>query len=177
MDIGFDPARIRKVHTLGPEGTNCETAARHWVKLHDGRASISLYSTLEEATKHLVDDHSSVLLSCIAYPELHHLVFKNLEVMQLVDAFVMPTLPMVLASSGSVRPRSVATHRAPEDLVPDWLVERMYVNSNADAARACKSGLAESCITTLRAAELNELLVLKNFGEIPMGFALHWCAS
>jgi len=167
-------SRIHTIHTLGPKGTNCEAAATHWLSQHNKKADICLHETLEDAVLKMGSISNSALLSCIVYPDLHHLVFRNLDRLQLVDAFIMPTIPMVLASVTSFeRPATVASHPAPVDLIPEWIADRRFVTSNSAAAKACRDGLVESCITTERAAMAYDLRILLNFGEIPMGFAVH----
>jgi hypothetical protein len=85
----------------------------------------------------------------------------------------MPTHRMVLAAKGPDRPRTVATHRAPESLLPREIVDRRYVDSNSEAARVCALGEVEGCITTSVAAQANGLRVVADFGHVAMGFTIH----
>jgi len=164
------------IHTLGPDKTNCQAAANHYLNSNEINGNIKLYDTLEEATKELVAGENNYLLSCIAYPDLHRLVFKNLSTMRLVDSFIFNTIPMVLASQNKKQKlkKSIITHPAPIDLIDINEYEIIeFANSNSDAAVKCSKGDFHYCITTLTAAEKFNLKIIKNFGQIPMGFALH----
>jgi prephenate dehydratase len=168
-------ADITHIHTLGPEGTNLEAAAQWW---RQGRgytsAEIVLHETLERGVEKLAKDGSAVLVACIVYPELHTLVFSNRERLEIVDCFVYPTHSMVLASRNGEMPSLVASHPAPRKLVPER-AECRLVNSNAQAAIDCARGTVEGCITTITAARLHGLRVVRDFGPVPMGFSVHAC--
>lgn len=163
---------ITTIHTLGPKGTNCEMAALEWFKKQNIDPKIHLHATLENAIKEVKRDSFSALLSCIVYPDLHNIVFRNLLDIELVDCFIMNTHPMVLASRKSQYPSSILTHPAPQSLINADKI-KIYSNSNAEAALNCSLGKADACITTLVCAEEHKLNVLKNFGKVPMGFAIH----
>ena len=79
---------------------------------------------------------------------------------------------MLLASLGSSNPRTVASHPAPQGLVPPG-AEVVLVTSNAVAARECAQGRVEACITTRPAADQFGLRILKDFGPVPMDFTIH----
>jgi prephenate dehydratase len=112
------------------------------------------------------------LLACAVYPQLHTLVFSNLHRIALADAFVMPTFEMVLASRDGHSPDVVATHPAPQGLVPEGR-KRVLVNSNAQAAIDCAEGRTDGCITTSKAAAAHGLKIVSNHGAVPMVFTLH----
>lgn len=164
---------IEVLHTLGPAGTNCEAAAYKWLERLNGKGEVFLHPTLEEAVEKMSYDDREALLACAVYPDLHMLVFNNLKRLRFVDSFVMPTHNMVLAARDSARPRSVSTHPAPQTLVPDWVDERRFVDSNSQAARDCVAGITEGCITTIVAARDLELRVIEDFGPVPMVFTIH----
>lgn len=163
---------VRIIHTLGPCGTNCEAAARYWLSQNCLRGKVKLYSTLEQAVDVMPYKRGHALLGCAVYPDLHTLVFSNINRLAIADAFVMPTFAMVLASRDGTHPRVAATHPAPQQLVPSN-VTKVFVSSNAEAALACAEKRVDGCITTVRAAELHELVVIHNYGEVPMVFTVH----
>jgi prephenate dehydratase len=163
---------IKRVYTLGPRGTNCEKAAKTWLKSKKIKGEIRLTATLEEAVQYVKNDKEAALLSCIVYPDLHKLVFDNINSIEFFDCFVIDTYPMVLATRGQEYPRTISTHPAPENLIQPFN-EIMYSTSNAQAALDCAAGKTEGCITTKECAEKLNLKIVKNFGELPMGFALH----
>ncbi|GAA5105448.1 hypothetical protein [Bartonella jaculi] len=93
--------------------------------------------------------------------------------MQLFDSFIMPTHPMVLAKrNNSDEIKTVATHLAPQSLVA-YQYDKIFANSNADAAVLCKAERADACITTSIAAKRYALNIVKNFGQVPMAFLHH----
>ena len=170
----LDYGRIRSVRTLGPTGTNLEAASRWWCKARSAsHAEVILHDTLEDAVSDMTLDGTEVLVGCIVYPELHTLVFHNLERLEIAECFVYPTHRMVLASRDGKLPRTVASHPAPQSLVPADVQEKRLVDSNAVAAIECAKGAVEGCITTGVAAEAHGLKIVKDFGSLPMGFSVH----
>ncbi|MEQ8965569.1 MAG: hypothetical protein RID91_07080 [Azospirillaceae bacterium] len=165
--------QIDELHTLGPTGTNCEAAAHHWFALRGRPGRIALHDTLERALEAMRGRSGAALLGCAVYPELHTLVFSHLDRVALADSFLMPTFEMVLAARGpDVRPRTVATHPAPQGLVPAGSAKTL-VDSNAAAAIACAEGRVDGCITTGKAAAAHGLTVLWSAGPVPMVFTVH----
>lgn len=165
-------AEVRTLHTLGPADTNCEGAAHFWFDRHHGRGDVKLYPTLETALEAMPQASGHALLACAVYPELHTLVFSNLHRLAMADTFVMPTFEMVLASRDGRAPSVVATHPAPQSLVPAGM-QRVLVNSNAQAAIDCAEGHVDGCITTAKAAAARGLEIVTNHGAVPMVFTIH----
>ncbi|WP_246258974.1 bacilysin biosynthesis protein BacA [Streptomyces typhae] len=167
---------IRYLHTLGPTGTNLESAAHLWFR-RQGRAGegrVVLHTSLEQAMGSVPRTGEHALLACAVYPELHTLVFGNLLTCRMVDCFLWPTHEMVFAvpPGASAEPRTVATHPAPAGLVPATSTRRL-VTSNAQAAIDCAEGRVEGCVTTVVAARAHGLRVLRSYGEVPMVFTVH----
>ncbi|MER0247248.1 bacilysin biosynthesis protein BacA [Streptomyces sp. HSW2009] len=169
---GVGTENIRYVHTLGPHGTNLETAAHEWLRRREIDGKVELHASLEAALDVVPDDGAHALAACAVYPALHTLTFGNLHRLHMVDSFIMPTHNMVLASSGTAAPRTVSTHPAPVGLVPTG-AEHRIVLSNAQAAIDCAAGTTEGCITTSVAARAHELRVVRDFGPVPMVFTIH----
>ncbi len=163
---------IHTIHTLGPQGTNLGAAARLWLTRRGQGGRVVLHRTVEDAALAMPDTASDALLTCAVYPDLHHLVFSNLTRFAFVDSFIFPTFPMVLASRDGLLPRTVATHPAPQGLVPTSIT-RVLTTSNAQAARDCLEGRTEGCITTLTALRAAGLKIVKDFGPVPMVYTLH----
>ncbi|QUS58593.1 prephenate dehydratase [Pseudovibrio brasiliensis] len=163
---------VRQVHTLGPTGTNCERAALRWAARHCKNAEVFLHATMELAAEAVAKCRKSVLLSVVAYPHLHSIIYQHIGELKLMDVFIMNTDDMVLASSTGETPKLCATHPAPEKLIPAS-IERKFVTSNAQAAAVCAKGEADGCITTLCAANEFSLTILRKHGPVPMGFTIH----
>jgi len=165
--------RIATIHTLGPTGTNCEAAAKHYVAEAGLDARVELHETLEAAIEIVRKDPASALLGCVVYPDLHKLVFPYLGQMRLADVFLYDTFNMVLAARSADDPMHlVGTHPAPSALVPEGC-EKRFCNSNSEAARFCRAGEVDACITTSPAAAATGLTTLRDFGPVPMGFTIH----
>ena len=118
-------------------------------------------------------ERKTAILGCVVYPDLHNLVFPHLGKMRLADVFLFNTFNMVLAApAGRQDPSLVATHPAPSSLVQDNYSITL-ARSNSEAARMCRAGEVDACVTTLPAARANGLETLREFGEAPMGFTIH----
>jgi prephenate dehydratase len=169
---GIGTHGIRYVHTLGPHGTNLETAAHEWLHRRGIDGKVELHASLEAALDSVPDDGEHALAACAVYPALHTLTFGNLHRLHMVDSFIMPTHNMVLASTGADNPRTVSTHPAPVGLVSEEAESRLVL-SNSQAAIDCAAGSTEGCITTSVAAERHGLRVLRDFGPVPMVFTIH----
>ncbi|MFG2194552.1 bacilysin biosynthesis protein BacA [Streptomyces sp. NPDC048639] len=160
------------MHTLGPHGTNLEAASHEWLRRRGVEGTVELHSSIETALEAVPDDGRHALTVCAVYPALHTLVFGNLHRLHMIDSFVMPTHNMVLATSGTATPATVASHPAPKGLVPaDAQVHEVL--SNSRAAIDCAEGRFEGCITTIVAAERHGLRVVRDFGPVPMVFTIH----
>lgn len=172
FDISAHPEVL--VHTLGPAGTNCEAAARRWLKTKGyPQDRIELHSTLEVAAEAVIGRPGNVLLGCIVYPDLHHLVFENLGTMRLVECFIFPTHSMVVAGDMTGERPRVGSHPAPVNLLDSWDPDVRLVTSNAEAALMCARGEVDACVTTSVAAEASGLPIVQDFGPVPMGFSIH----
>ncbi|MFI8326561.1 bacilysin biosynthesis protein BacA [Streptomyces sp. NPDC085529] len=164
--------RVRHLHTLGPHGTNLEAASHEWLRRNGVQGTVELHASIESALEAVPDDGQHALVACAVYPALHTLVFGNLHRLQMIDSFVMPTHNMVLATGGTARPATVASHPAPKGLIPAG-AEFREVLSNSQAAIDCAEGRVEGCITTIVAAENHGLRVVRDFGAVPMVFTVH----
>lgn len=165
---------IRRLYTLGPQGTNCEFAAKKFLHHNQVCADIILMPTLEAGAAEVLSHEDSILMGCIAYPNLHNLMFSNLRNLKLVEVFVTDTLTMVMASRSSGNPQLVYCHPATESLIAEPLRSIPTATSNASAAMFDGApSEAGSCITTLRSSQAMKLTQLRSFGSIEMGFSIH----
>ncbi|NGO69564.1 bacilysin biosynthesis protein BacA [Streptomyces sp. SB3404] len=167
---------MRHLHTLGPSGTNLEAAAHQWLRARGlaGAGTVRLHPSLEGALETVPRTGEHALVACAVYPQLHTLVFGNLQTCRMVDSFVAPTYEMVLAAAPGMprEPRTVATHPAPAGLAPQEAAV-LPAASNSQAALDCAEGTAEGCVTTIVAARAHGLDVVRNFGPVPMVFTVH----
>lgn len=144
---------IRSLYTLGPEGTNCARAARIWFLRQGREGEVVLRRTLEEAVADMPMDGTAALMACIAYPDLHTLMFSNLGLLRLVDCLIVPTHDMVLAARTEINPRSVSCHPAPRRLVPQYIQEVRLTTSNAQAAEDCAGGISDATMSRKKKQE------------------------
>jgi hypothetical protein len=165
---------ITALHTLGPYGTNCELAARRWYDRVGTVGRVVLHPTLEEAADRVADSSRAALVACAAYPALHTLIYSRLGRLTMVDCMMMPTHNMVIARRRGARTlESISVHDAPAALVPDGFATRLPAMSNSAAARSCRIGAADACITTMPAALSEGLEIMHDFGPIVLGFSVH----
>jgi prephenate dehydratase len=167
---------VTTLHTLGPTGTNCERAAHEWFR-RQGRSDgkVVLHATLEKALEEL-DSPSAALMGCVVYPDLHKIVFNNLDRLVMADCIIMPTDDMVLAARpgmllGDVR--TAGSHPAPASLLYDVTDDVTLCDSNAQAATRCAHGEFDACVTTRTAATREGLEILRSAGQVSMGFTVH----
>ena len=102
--------------------------------------------------------------------------FDNLEKLKLVDCFIFNTFEMVLSTKKEVELSAISTiisHPAPTPLINKFGKEISLANSNSEAAKLCFDEKFDACITTMPASKFYNLKIIKNFGEVPMGFAIH----
>lgn len=168
------------IHTLGPNGTNCEKAAYHWLSENNIKGNVKLYPTLESATEYVRQDKDGVLLGCIVYPDLHNIVFRNLTWLELKACFVLDTHNMLFASRHTDYNdiRHVGSHPAPQHLFAELPllnkeVRKTLFTSNSESGVQCAHGAVDGCITTLTTAQKYHLHILHDFGPVPMGFSIH----
>ncbi|MEO9825308.1 MAG: prephenate dehydratase [Paracoccaceae bacterium] len=171
-NIGDNYDWVKCIHTLGPAGTNCEKAALKWASLKCGNAALSLHDTMEQAATQVVTCGCSVLLSVVAYPQLHSLIYEHISDLGMLDVFIMKTDDMVLTSVTGKMPTLCLTHPAPEKLLPPDM-KRIYAASNAHAAEEVAAGRGDGCITTSAAAKKHGLQIVQAYGQVPMGFTIH----
>jgi hypothetical protein len=176
VDLGVDLDTVRTLHTLGPPGTNLESAAHEWFRRQGRAGRVELHPTLESALPAIPADGAHALVACAVYPQLHELVFGNLDRLRMVDSFIFPTHNMVLASRSGGWPAVVASHPAPR-LLAAGVAEVRPASSNSQAAADCRAGLVDGCVTTLPAAHAHGLHVVRDFGAVPMVFTVHHVMS
>jgi hypothetical protein len=156
---------LRKLHTLGPDGTSCVDAARDWLERHAIEGELHLHSTMDAGARAMVADCDALLLSDVAYPELH-----NIDRLRLVDVFLTPIDDMVLASATAGEPLICATPPTMQDRVPRRIARR-HAASSLEAAHDCVAGLADGCLTSLRAARRAELRIIRRLSR--NGYGIH----
>lgn len=169
-----DLSRIQTIHTLGGPETNCNMAAHEWFARRSQKdGDVILHRTLEDAIANMPHCVSHALMACAAYPKLNDIVFANLDWLEITDCLVVDTHPMVLASRDGRAPRTVTTHPAPRLLVPADVTDIRLATSNAQAAAECARGETDGCITTLMAMNSHGLMLVTDFGPLPMAFTIH----
>jgi hypothetical protein len=167
---------IKTIHTLGPQGTNLGAASEYWFERRGCHGDVILHNTVENAIEVMPVDPSHALMTCAVYPYLHNVVFGNLDRLQFVDTLLWVTDGMVLATRNAEPITTVATHPAPQCLVPDGF-KKVITTSNAMAAHQCALGEVDGCITTRAAALDNGLRIIEDHGPIPMAYTLHGYVS
>ena len=164
-----------KLSTLGPKNTNSQFACDHYLskKQKTKKSEVLLYDTAEEAINGLLSGDADLAILCVVYPRLHEIVFENLTTISIIELFYFETDNMVVASKGPVFDQIRACcHPAPQSLLPETLSDITLVNSNSIAASLVSKGIYDICITTQAAAKQYSLDIVKDYGPVPMGWAV-----
>lgn len=164
--------KLKRIYVLGPEGTNSEKAIINYLRKNNLEIEVLFTDTLENAAEKVIKDKESAFLGCVAYPNLHNLIFPYLDILSIEEVFLEETYEMVLASNSKDNIETIATHPAPAYLC-DSSLNKCFSTSNADAAQKCLDNTVDACITTTEAIKNTDLLVLDNYGSFPMGFTIH----
>ena len=158
------------IFTLAPLGANHERTTKEWFRRSSVDGETKLYSRFEEAA---VEKPGGALADCVVYPDLHALVFSSLDRLELMNYFVMPVYDMVLAGMVAKRPLAcMRTHPATQNMLPEEERQCQLVYGYAQADIDYARGLTDGCITTGLAAEEHGLVVLEDFGAVPIGFTI-----
>ena len=164
--------KLKRIYVLGPKGTNSEKAISNYIRKNDLEMEVLFTDTLENAAEKVLKDKESAFLGCVAYPNLHNLIFPYLDKLSIEEVFLDDTYEMVLASKSKGKIETIATHPAPAYLC-DSSINKCFSTSNADSAQKCLDNTADACITTTEAIKNTDLVVLDSYGSFPMGFTIH----
>ena len=161
------------ISTLGPRNTNSEFASRFYLRDKIKTGNITLCNTPEEAIEELIDGTVEKCILCVVYPRLNEIVFENLDKIYISEVFHYNTDNMVTAKHpNNTEIKSVCSHPAPKSLLKDFLTDVHLVNSNSTAARLVSNLQYDACVTTKEAAAEYQLEIIKDYGPVPMGWAV-----
>ncbi len=168
------------IYALGPEGTNIHQASKKWAERMGAtkKTKIFLCDTPEESLKRAREVKKkgvlAVFWTCAVYVKEYQMFFKNPDVLLFFFEEVMLLDEMQLASREENLELSpdmkIASHPSPSPLAKELVCEIILVNSNSAAAKLCKEGEVDVCITTEEARRINGLFNLHSFGSPPMVF-------
>lgn len=163
-----------KISTLGPRNTNSQFAAEHYLKDRAVTGEVTLRMTPEEAIEDLIDGEADRAVLCIVYPALNDIVFRNLDRIRIEEVFAYDTDNMVVArrKNDTGTGGRCCSHPAPKHLLPEGADDITLVSSNSYAARLVKDGAYDMCVTTMAAVKEFDLNVVKDYGPVPMGWAV-----
>lgn len=170
---------------LGPIGNNIQQASERWINRMGIRpkSKVILCDTpelcLQEARKVLDDNVVSVFWTCSVYYKLNIFFFTNPDILPFFFTEVMPLDEMQLALNPRLASEmpdfilsqlTIATHPSPAPLLKDQYHKIIFAKSNAHAARLCKDGEVDACITTETARKIYNLVKVHSFGSPRMVF-------
>jgi len=175
-----------RIFALGPEGTNISQACRQWADRMGVafKTKVILCDTpeisLEKARQVAERGVLTIFWTCAVYAKEHEFFFTNPDVLPFFFTEIMDLDEMQFATrqemvsqlnNGEV-PRNwrIASHPSPAPLVRNLKCKVVIVNSNAAAAKDCKEGAVEACITTEKARKIYNLVKVHSFGSPPMVF-------
>ncbi len=164
------------IATLGPEGTCSEFAANYYATVINKKASNILCNTFEEAIKQLVEGYADLVIIPSAYRNLANLIFDLYDKIEISDVFKLCTPNLVTAildePGGCTELRKIATHASPFSLAKNFYPEAELIlsGSNSLSARMLYEREVDACITTNICAQQYKFMIIKDFGEISMGW-------
>lgn len=169
---------------LGPEGTNISQACRRWAEKMgiSEKTEVKLCDTpelsLKEAQKVQEKGVLAVFWTCAVYAHEAEFFFTNPKILPFFFTEVMDLDEMQIATredlpveKGKIPEEwKIASHPSPVHLVRNLECEKVIVTSNGEAARVCKAGEVEICVTTESARKIYGLKKIHLFGSPPMVF-------
>lgn len=165
-----------KIATLGPKGTCSERAAIHYANKNSIKYKTVLCDTFETAIKKLMFQIVDIAIIPSAYRELAEIVFENMSDIELSDVFLYSTPGLVIATGykdvSTKKIETMATHSSPSILARKCFpnAKLIYCSSNSVAALKVVNGEVDACVTTKICVEMNNLHIVNDFGEVPMGW-------
>lgn len=165
-----------KIATLGPEGTCSERAAIYYANKNNVKYKTILCDTFETAIKKLMFEIVDIVIIPSAYRELAEIVFENMDDIELSDIFLYSTPGLVIATGyedvSIDEIKTMATHSSPSILAQKSCpnAKLTYCSSNSASALKVVNGDVDACVTTRICVEMNNLHIVKDFGEVQMGW-------
>lgn len=164
------------IATLGPSGTCSEKAANYYAKrFPDGMANL-LCTTFEEAIMQVRNKIADYAIVPSAYRNIAGIIFDNIEEIAVIDTFVLPTPNLVIAVLEKNKEKTefhkIASHASPMGLAQKVFpnAEFILTTSNSVSALQLVEEKVDACITTKVCADRYQFHILKDFGEVPMGW-------
>lgn len=121
------------IHTLGNEQTDSYAASRQYLNTHHQSGNIILHDSFEEIYQHLADYPGQYLIVPAAFRSrtgaswgtMH---YRNIDRLELVDAFITQLAPMVIAKRPNPQPIAY-THAATADLLRRSLPDSVVIKT------------------------------------------------
>lgn len=156
--------------TLGPEGTCHERAVRRYAEFQGVDCELDLITDFFEGLERLRGREDAFLVQCSAHPRVHEVTERHWSEVFVVDTFIYPTKPLVLASRREVeRPRSIGIVPATKGYVDTSRWEEVIdVVSKPVVAAGLLRGEYDSGLTHMEHVEehADELRLDLDIGEI-----------
>lgn len=165
-----------RIFALGPDGTNISQVSSQWARRMgiSFKTRIILCSTpeacLREARRVSEEGVLAVFWTCAVYAKENEFFFSNPDVLPFFFIEIMNLDEMQLAARKEGDISKVASHPSPFPLVADMGCQIVLVDSNSAAAKLCKLGEVDACVTTEKARKIYGLVKLHSFGSPPMVF-------
>lgn len=194
--IALHAPQVKRVvsFTLGPEGTNIEQAAILWHKQMEigHKAAIERCDLPETAVARAIEENTegtlAVFWTCAVFARLNQVFFNNTSTFpfffpqeMLLDDMQLAVRNRIIGNvlrewGNDTKKRlgiRIATHVSPAPLLEHLKnagASLVNASSNSEAARMCKAGEVEACMTTESARIIYELTALHRFGSPLMVF-------
>lgn len=185
--------QITSIATLGPEGSSSQCAARYLSTLIGEQLKVLLFGTFEQASKHVEQNESCLLLVANAYQRVDNF-YMNERTLLLGSFFFSPPayylackdLSNLMLKVSSKKTISIASHHAPlsrleslikssEEHVPDLpkaQIDVQVIDSTSSGAQQTASGGVDCCLANIDAINLHNLTVISQ----PLHIEMTWVA-
>ncbi|MBH1929768.1 prephenate dehydratase domain-containing protein [Serratia rubidaea] len=178
MDIDLGCAVNLPVHTLGPEGTSSEFAAKYfygWMNNNYASSHHDIYLNASyEAARDNVDHERGLLVVANAYHGINTFYMDTRLKLLATFLYDTPLYGLAVKKSPPEKPLYIASHPAPIPLIKELLPAGLKVArivemaSTSAAAQAVVDGEVDMALTTEIAARLHRLEFISRTRPIHM---------
>jgi hypothetical protein len=146
----MEKRKLLRFLTLGPSGSNHEFVTARYIQHHglDGRASMALVLSFDEAARMVIDGEADYIVQVAVHPSTADIVAKYRKQLFVIDAFVSASKDMAVVTRVDVDlPRTLALQPATRDYVNTDGLTLIPETSTASVANGLLSGKYESGLT------------------------------
>lgn len=184
---------LTSIATLGPEGSSSQCAAKYLSSLIGEQLNILLFSTFEQASKHVESNDTCLLLVANAYQRVDNFYMNNQTLLLGSFFFAPPTYYLACKDISeltfkilSKKTISIASHHAPLSRLEDLIqssekrvsgirksqIDVQLIDSTSVGAQKTALGKVDCCLANIDAINLHNLTVISQ----PLHIEMTWAA-